>query len=184
MMVAGFVGTPLLDAAAQTETKRLALPKGKAGCFRRVYDAAHLARNPDQTVIRIELSRGPTELKREAIDGPEAPQIGLRLSTRTRTGAGAGPEALDCHSRDADEGSNGKTILQCGSTCGRGSLDVVIESADRVTLRIGGTVKGRFITDAVGLGRRCDSDSDVVWLGDAGGDRVFVLERAPVEECR
>lgn len=183
-MAAGFVAATALDAAAQVGAQALAFPKGAPGCFRRLYDPAHRARNTDQTVIRIELSRTPAELKREAIDGPEAPEIGLRLKARTRAGVDAGPEALDCHSRDADEGGNGKAFLQCRSICGRGALDVVPESADRLTLRIGGTIKGRFIADAVGLGRRCDSDGGVVWLGDAGGDRVFVLERVPASECR
>lgn len=153
-------------------------------CFRRSYDKAYLARQPEQRVATIALIRGPTELKREAIDGPEAPSLALALSVRAVGGRRAGPEPLDCHSRRASEGEHGRDFLVCVSACGRGALDLVPDGLDRLTVRIGGTVQGRFIADAIGPGRRCDRDDDVVWLGDADGDRVFVLERAPMKECR
>jgi hypothetical protein len=170
--------------AAQDDGKARAFAKGEQGCFRRAYDSGHLARNPGQSVASLSLMRGDAELAREAIDGPEAPEIGLRLTLRLRSGVSAGPEAFACNSRDAAAGGDGKAFLQCASACGRGSLDVVPERDGRLTIRIGGAVDGRFIADAAGIGRRCDSDAGVVWLGDATGDRVFVLDRAPVKACR
>jgi hypothetical protein len=171
-------------STARDDDKARTFPKGEQGCFRRAYDAGHLARNRGQGVVELSLLRGGAELAREAIDGPEAPEIGLRLTLRLRSGARAGPEAFDCNSRDADEGGDGKAFLQCASVCGRGSIDVVPGGDGRLTIRIGGAVDDRLIADAVGIGRRCTDDSGVYWLGDATGDRVFVLDRAPVKECR
>jgi len=170
-------------ATAQGDKAR-AFPKDEQGCFRRVYDSGHLARNRGQGVAELNLMRGSAELAREDINGPEAPETGLRLTLRLRSGARAGPEAFDCNSRDADEGGDGKAFLQCASVCGRGSIDVVPGSDGRLTIRIGGPVGGRYVADAAGIGRRCDSDTGVYWLGDATGDRLFVLDRAPVKECR
>jgi hypothetical protein len=171
-------------AAAQDGDKTLAFPKGEQSCFRRVYDAGHLTRNRGQGVAELKLLRGSAELAREALDGPEAPEIGLRLTLRLRSGGRAGPEAFDCNSRDADESSDGKGFLQCASVCGRGSIDVVPGGDGRLTIRIGGPVDGRFVPDAAGIGRRCADDRGVYWLGEATGDRLFVLDRAPVKECR
>lgn len=171
-------------AAAQADDKARAFPKNEQRCFRRVYDSDHLARNQGQGVAELNLLRGNAELAREAIDGPEAPETGLRLTLRLRSGARAGPETFDCNSRDADEGGHDKAFLQCASVCGRGSIDVVPGGDGRLTIRIGGPVDGRFVPDAAGIGRRCDSDAGVYWLGDATGDRLFVLDRAPVKECR
>jgi hypothetical protein len=171
-------------ATAQDGDKARAFPKGEQGCFRRAYDAGHLARNRGQGVAELSLMRGAGELAREALDGPEAPELGLRLTLRLRSGARAGPEAFDCNSRDADESGDGKAFLQCASVCGRGSIDVVPGSDGRLTIRIGGPVDGRLIADAAGIGRRCDDDTGVYWLGDAKGDRLFVLDRVPVKECR
>lgn len=176
-----WIGPP---AAAQADDKARAFPKGEQGCFRRVYDPGHLARNRGQSVAELSLLRGSPELAREALDGPEAPEIGLRLTLRLRSGARAGPEAFDCNSRDAGESGDGRAFLQCASICGRGSIDIVPGGDGRLTIRIGGAVDGRFVADAAGIGRRCDDDTGVHWLGDATGDRLFVLDRAPVKECR
>jgi hypothetical protein len=171
-------------AAARNDDKARAFPQGEQGCFRRAYDSGHLARNRGQGVAELNLLRGSAELARENVDGPEAPETALRLTLRLRSGARAGPEAFDCNSRDADESGDGKAFLQCVSVCGRGSIDVVPGSGGRLTIRIGGPVDGRFVPEAAGIGRRCDSDVGVYWLGDATGDRLFVLDRAPVRECR
>jgi hypothetical protein len=172
-------------ATAQDGDPRATFPKKVQGCFKRVYDAAHLARNPGQSVAMIALSRGPAELKLEAIEGPEAPSYAFRLSLALRNGVAAGPEPLGCDTRQADEGEHGgKRFLQCASACGRGHFDLRTEGADRIIVMIGGTVQGRFIADAIGLGRSCASDAGLVWLGDEPGDRTFVLDRVSLQGCR
>ncbi len=185
IMVAASLAILAGTAQARDDLMAQAFPDKVPGCFRRSYDAAHLARNRDQTAAAITLYRGAAQLKREAIDGPEAPQRALALSVRLRGGGNAGPEPLDCHDRQATEADyGGREFFQCTSLCGRGHVDIVPQSRDRVLIRIGGTVEGRFLADAVGLGRSCPSDAGVVWLGDAAGDRSFLLNRVPAKECR
>lgn len=185
IIAAGALAILTGTAQARDDLMALAFPDKAPGCFRRSYDAAHLAANRDQSVVAITLSRGAPQLKREAIDGPEAPQRALALSVRLRGGGKAGPEPLDCHDRQAKEADHGgREFFQCSSLCGRGHVDIVPQSRNRVLISIGGTVEGRFLPDAVGLGQSCRSDAGVAWLGDAAGDRAFVLDRVPAKECR
>lgn len=182
--LAAVLSVPAALSAGAAEY-RLAFPQGTEACFIRQYDRAHLAAHPRQSVTRLIIARNQAALRREAIDGPEAPELALAVSVRLRGAAEAGPEPLDCHGVTALEaGEGGRERLQCASACGRGDVDILVEGPNRLVLRIGGTVEGQPITHAIGIGRSCSRESNVVWLGDEPAERVFVLERAPAARCR
>ncbi len=166
---------------AEMKPIRAAFPIQQQGCFVRAYDASHLAANPNQSVRRIRLARLAPEQKREALDSPGAPTIGLRLLLRTRTSVST--EALDCEAR-YDGAAAAQPYLTCRSTCNRGSIDLTPLGPDSVRLTIGGVASGRFIPDAIGVGGTCALDTGVIWLGDREGDRSFLLARAGLEMCR
>lgn len=182
--LAALLSVPSALSAGATEY-RLAFPEETEACFIRRYDRTHLAANPAQSVAEIVIARDRAALRREAIDGPEAPQLALAVSARLRGSGRVGPEPLDCHGLRAWEvGEGGRERLQCASACGRGDVDILVEGPTRLVLRIGGTVEGQHLPHAIGIGRSCSRESDVVWLGDKAADRVFVLERAPTARCR
>lgn len=166
---------------------RLAFPEKTQGCFTRAYDRAHLAKNPNQSVASIRLARLKAERKREDGDGPEAPGFAFRLLVRFKDGTAAA-ESLDCEAFYVDlekrTPSDKPGYLRCASTCNRGFVDVTPEGADRVKLTLGGDAMGKFVPDAIGVGRSCESDRGMTWLGDREGDRVFLLDRAGLEACR
>ena len=166
---------------------REAFPDAAQGCFVRSYDRAHLTANPAQSVATLRLARLKRERAREDVDGPEAPGFALTLKARFADGRTAS-EGLDCEAVYVDLAkrapSSLPSYLRCRSTCNRGFVDVTPEGPDRVKLTIGGEAMGRFVPDAVGVGRSCASDVGVVWLGDREGDRIFRLDRAKLEACR
>lgn len=182
--LAALLSVPAALSAGALEYRQ-AFSEGTDACFIRRYDRTHLAANPAQSVAQIVIARDRAALRREAIDGPEAPTLALAVSARLRGAGVAGPEPLDCHGVTASEaGEGGRERLQCASACGRGDVDILVEGPNRLILRIGGTVQGQPIAHAIGIGRSCSRESDVVWLGDKAADRVFVLERAPTARCR
>lgn len=192
MRCAAFGAGLLAGAASAEELLRaaplsMAFPQGAQGCFARGFDEAHLAAHPAQSVAAIRLARLEAEQAREDADGPEAPSVALTLKLALRGGATAA-EPMGCEAIYVDPAAEGPTpypaYLRCRSACNRGVVDLRADGADRVRLTIGGRVSGRFVADAIGVGQDCASDRGVAWLGDAEGDRVFLLERAPPEACR
>ena len=83
--LAAVLSVPAALSAGAAEYRQ-AFPEDIEACFIRRYDRTHLAANPAQSVAEIVIARDRAALRREAIDGPEAPQLAHGCEARERSG--------------------------------------------------------------------------------------------------
>lgn len=167
------------DDAGPAATLADLFPEAGAACFARVYDKAHLAANPQQSVAFIALVRGWRELSteaeavrsngsREAVTWRESSlRVSFRDGGRQRWETRAACEVEDgrilCGARDCDSGS---FELKREAD---GRILVSITTGDHSPLRLGGG---------------CGSGEASRGLGRNKADRVFRLAPAPLGQCR
>lgn len=146
----------LLASPALAESPRDALFPGDEGCYRRDYDAAHLAAHPDQLVREIRLSPDKAVL--------DARYLVLKVQVRLR---GSDDELL--------------ANAYCENT--GGSLSCGLEG-DAGWLTLEPTAKGlRASVGRDGIG--FETDTGFVTLGGGqSDDAVFAIPRARAEACQ
>lgn len=148
---------PLICLAlpAHAESPRAALFPEDQGCYRRDYDAGHLAAHPDQLVKTIRLSA----------DRPYSDERSLLLAIEILP---RGSEAVLAHA-------------QCENT--GGSLSCALEG-DAGWLTLEPTSKGlRAKVGRDGIGFETDTGF-ITFGGGQSDDAVFAIPRAPEEACQ
>lgn len=140
-------------------------------CFVRRYDAAHLARHPQQKVETMKLL-----VSAEKVPEAEGLSYSFRLGIEFRDRRGTFESAGSCgHVGDFDEAAD-KLHLGCGVDCDGGGISVELANDDKATLvRIEELRIWR-------SGNAGDDEEDIALKGGAD-DRSFRLDRADLKDC-
>lgn len=182
LLAAGWSGAVL----AQSPERFLPAKPGEAMCYERIYDAAHLARQPAQRVTRMALS-----LRHERVDWIADDAVVLRLGIRRRGETAMRHAIATCDLRaDANTTVDGRPIIAshpagaaigCMVKTGRGldeegeyflivprdgGRSLMVHLDESISVSADGTMVGK-ATD-LPLGR---------------ADRVFRLDRADGDAC-
>ena len=144
--------------------------KKSYACFVRKYDAAHLAKHPLQKVSAMTL------LLNAEVD-PEDQSLGysFRLGVKFRDRPGDFDSSGSCGHAEVNEDSKGKEQMGCGVDCDGGGIAIEIGKTD-------GAVLARL--DSIRIWRNNKPDDEGLNLSGGADDRVFRLDRVPVEMCR
>ena len=164
-------GTPKPD---QTFARRLfggevTAKKKSYVCFVRQYDAAHLAQHPQQTVRLMKLL-----LTAEIVPEDTELNYGFRMDLKLRKQSASYGTGGNCGHAKAIEDDEGREHLGCGVDCDGGSLTVELKDDNKSLL-----VK----VDSVRIAREDDDEDSSTHLGDKD-DKLFRLDRAPIEQCK
>lgn len=147
-------------------------------CFVRHYDAAHLARHPQQKVTAMKLlvtGEGKPADDEEMKEKGPLTDYSFRLGLRFRDRGGAFDSSGACgHPRAAEETPN-KLQLFCGVDCDGGGISIEMANNDKSTL---------IRLERVRIWQNSKPDDESVDLSGGADDRVFRLDRAKLEECR
>jgi hypothetical protein len=154
------------------------LPLGTEACFGRNYDAAHLAKHPQQRVTGFHLFRDftpdpsketpqstPEQLKSEDGDGG----IHVTAFVRLRDRPGLFWNALEC--RKSESG------VRCGIECDGGGFKLRTAGQSLMADNEGFVVIG-------GCGASEDEQEQADFVHPGADDKVFRLDPKPVAECR
>jgi hypothetical protein len=140
-------------------------------CFVREYDAAHLAKHPQQKVSAMKLL-----VTAELMPEDESPNHSFSLGLKFRSKPGDFRSGGSCGHAKVSESENGKEHLGCSVDCDGGSIDVELSADAKSTIvRVGSVV----IWDP----KKPDTE-DRLHLNGGTDDRVFRLDRAPLEMCK
>lgn len=146
-------------------------------CFVRRYDAAHLARHPEQKVKAVVLLvtgetkvTNPEEFKEV---GPYSNYV-FRVGVRLRDRAGAFESTGYCGHPRVTEEAPGTFRLACSIDCDGGGIGIAMANKDKATL-VSLTRMRIWQED-----NRDDEGSD---LNGGADDRLFRLDRADIEDC-
>ena len=145
-----------LPAAAQPISQHF--DKNSDSCYQRLYSASHLASHPVQKVEAIELSHFNADS--QAMPGSE---MNLHFAVRLR-GRSTWRTPVICR----PQGNR----LSCGVECDGGRFDVVARTGSSILIT-GGT--DLYFSD-------CDAKPRI--LERAPDDKVFMLHRQPLSNCR
>jgi len=146
--------------------------KKSYACFVRKYDAAHLASHPLQKVSAM------TVLVTAELDGEGADQSlmrSFRFGVKFRNRPGDFDSSGFCGKADVNEESNGKVQMNCGVDCDGGGVAVEIGKTDNTVL---------VRLERIRIWRNNKPDDEGLSLSGGADDRVFRLDRAPLEMCR
>jgi hypothetical protein len=143
---------------------RVRFAKRTGICHGRSYDAAHLARHPQQNVVAITL-RTREKVKLEDDDGIASASFRAEIAVRTRDGAGARTD-VTCHAREY--------TFRCASEDEQATFDLIRDGERGVLIR------------DVNFAHRDGSENSLaplfrVRLGD--DDRVFRLDERGDAAC-
>jgi hypothetical protein len=158
----------------QTFAKRLfggevSAKKKSYVCFVRQYDAAHLAQHPQQTVRLMKLL-----LTAEVVPEDTALNYGFRMDLKLRKKSASYGTGGNCGHAKATEDDEGRAHLGCGVDCDGGSFTVELKDDNKSLL-----VK----VDSVRISREDDDEDSSTHLGDKD-DKLFRLDRSPIEQCK
>jgi hypothetical protein len=162
-MLLGLAVAGIATTAAQAETIRSLFGDGtQKGCYKRVYDEAHFAKNPKQRVKVITFDFEPQKsATARASTGPI--QFGVSVIFRSKAdGEGGAPSYCK------DE--SGK--IACYAEADAGSFEVMREGSDGIKLRM-----------TRGLGFENDTKKGYASMEDGPDDKVFVLRKAAFKAC-
>jgi hypothetical protein len=139
-------------------------------CFVRKYDAAHLAGHPLQKVSAMTL------LINAEID-PEQQSLGysFRLGVKFRNRPGDFDSSGSCGSAQVNDETKGKEQMHCGVDCDGGGIAVEMGKTDSTVL---------VRLDSIRIWRNNKPDDEGLNLSGGADDRVFRLDRVPLEMCR
>jgi hypothetical protein len=138
-------------------------------CFVRHYDAAHLAQHPQQTVKSMKLL-----VTAEILPEDEQLNYGFRMGLKLRKKSGDYGAGGNCGHAKATEDDEGREHLGCGVDCDGGGLTVELKEDNKSIL-----VK----LDSIRISRNGNDDEGRDSLG-AKDDKMFRLDRAPIEQCK
>ena len=159
-----------LEFAKRAFAADVSKQKKSYACFVRRYDAAHLAKHPLQKVSAMTL------LLNAEVD-PEDQSLGysFRLGVKFRNRPGDFDSSGSCGYADVTEDSKGKEQMGCGVDCDGGGIAVELgKTADTVLVRL----------ESIRIWRNNKPDDEGLNLSGGADDRVFRLDRAPLEMCR
>lgn len=182
LLAAGWSGAAL----AQSPERFLPAKAGEAMCFERVYDAAHLAKQPAQRVTRIALS-----LRHEKVDWFAGEGVVLRLGIQQRGEKAMRHAIANCDFReDANTTGDGQAVIAshpkgaaigCMVKTGRG-LD---EEGEYFLLapRDGGRSLMVHLDESLSVSATGAMGGKATDLPLGRADRVFRLERIDAGAC-
>ena len=158
-------------------TKRMfaGSPSGAAryACFVRRYDAAHLARHPQQKVSRMKLL-----VSAEKVPEDEALNYSFRLGLNFRHRPGDFDSSGACGHAQVSETSEGRVQIGCSIDCDGGGLDVSLSHrTDAAIIRLSTHVR---IWEK---NNQPDEEAGDALLAGTD-DRIFRLDRVGNDECR
>jgi hypothetical protein len=159
-----------LEFAKRVFAADVSKQKKSYACFVRKYDAAHLARHPLQKVSAMTL------LLNAEVDH-EAQSLGysFRLGVKFRNRPGDFDSSGSCGHAEVNEDSKGKEQMGCGVDCDGGGIAVEVgKTEDAVLVRL----------DSIRIWRNNKPDDEGLNLSGGADDRVFRLDRVPLEMCR
>ena len=160
------------------EPLRKRLKPDQPFCYGRDYDAAHLAKHPEQMTVSIRVQRGPTELSAYAAANkseswPEGAEVVVTLTTRK--GAGRAEQKYTC-SPEADQWRcAAKTPTAAVSTpvsCDVSWKEIFLRRGVDGTMMLGNPNSGLLIGDICAKSAATKSD-----------DKVFRLSPLPLSAC-
>jgi hypothetical protein len=165
------VANVIILVALSTPTLAQILPPeaGRKGCWRRVYDAAHLASHPRQTVAEMTFFlrvKAYDAKGNEVALNPDHVFYNFALATKRRDEAKARVTSGDC---------SGEASMQCVVDCDGGGA--VIERASKgegLVLKLEG--------EGIAFGNDCDTQRGT-FLAPGADDKVFLLEAQPIAAC-
>ena len=139
-------------------------------CFVRKYDAAHLAKHPLQKVSAMTL------LLNAEVD-QEAQSLGysFRLGVKFRNRPGDFDSSGSCGHAQVNDDSKGKEQMGCGVDCDGGGIAVELGKTDSAVL---------VRLESIRIWRNNKPDDEGLNLSGGADDRLFRLDRVPVEMCR
>ena len=182
LIAAGWTGAAL----AQSPETFLPAKAGEAICFERVYDQAHLSRQPGQRVVRLAFS-----LRHEKVDWFAGEGVVLRLGIQQRGEKAMRYTIGTCDFReDGNTTVDGRAVIgshpkgaaiACMMKTGRG-LD---EEGDYFVLapRDGGRSLMVHLTDSLSVSATGTMASKATDLPLGRADRVFRLDRKDANAC-
>jgi hypothetical protein len=170
---AGF-GVPTAGASPDSDFQKRIFGRvlGKErlhACYRRVYDAAHLAGHPEQNTRSMLLL-----MTAEPYEG-SAPGYGIRMRVTFRKSKQPFESYGNCGALGEGAGSNANTA-HCGVDCDGGSIDVAIRDANSLLVSIPAGAR---------LWRPGGEDDETgSGKGQFGSDdKVFRVDRAKLTDC-
>ena len=176
------IGCAMNAALADPLSDLLAAGKGGA-CFDRVYDKAHLDKNPNQTTrsIRISLRDDPdttSAIMRVAIIRRDATthyivgecafaeEANLDVQGQPLIPAFKGPSGLDCHAMTSEDGASAEE---------GGDFPIDLKDGKSILL---------YLPDSVAAWSSFDRSEAAEWPEFGKDDQVFRLDRADASLCR
>ena len=159
----------LLALAVSARAQILPPEGGRKGCSRRVYDTAHLASHPRQSVAEMTFFlrvKAYDAKGNEVARNPDHVFYNFALAAKRRGEARARVTSGDC---------TGEAAMQCVVDCDGGGA--VIERAPKgegLVLKLEG--------EGIAFGNDCDTDRGT-FLAPGADDKTFLLEAQPAEAC-
>ena len=140
-------------------------------CFVREYDGAHLAKHPKQKMSAMKLLVTAEQVP-EDDNINHSFSLGLKFRNRSASFESAG----SCGHAKASEDENGKEHLRCSVECDGGGLDVeLVADAKAILVNL----------DSIRIwNSKKPDDENTDSLNGGADDRVFRLDRAPLEMCK
>jgi hypothetical protein len=139
-------------------------------CFVREYDSAHLAKHPSQEVSAMKLLVTAEQVPEDE-NINHSFSLGVRFRNRTGNFASGG----GCGHVKMSESENGKEHLGCSVDCDGGGTDVELTADGKSTIVGVGSIR---------IWNNKKPDDDGLYLDGGADDRVFRLDRAPLELCK
>jgi hypothetical protein len=176
LLASAAVAAPREEARLANFAKRMfaakSFDKKTVACFARVYDAAHLAHHPKQTVSGMTML-----ISAEKLQDDDGLSYAYRLGLNFRNRTGDYASDMDCGHARASETKRGSVNIGCSDGCEGGGIEIALApDAKAVIVKV----------DSIAVWPAAnpeDQDAQFEFKG-GGDDRVFRLERVDTEMCR
>ena len=139
-------------------------------CFVRQYDSGHLAKHPLQKVTAMKLL-----VTAEAVPEDENLNHVFRMDVKLRNRSGNFNSGGGCGHVKVSETPNGKEHLSCSVDCDGGGISMELTADNKATL-----IK----LDSIRIYNKNNPEDGGFNLSGGADDRVFRLDRAPLELCK
>ena len=139
-------------------------------CFVRQYDNAHLAKHPLQKVSAMKLL-----VTAEMVPEDEHLNHSFRLGVKFRHRSGNFDSSGGCGHVKLSDSESGKEHLGCSVDCDGGGIRMELTPDSKATL---------VRLEAIRIWNNNKPDDEGLSLSGGADDRVFRLDRAPLELCK
>ncbi|MBI3705876.1 MAG: hypothetical protein HY244_18935 [Rhizobiales bacterium] len=145
--------------------------QGKSyACFTRRYDAAHLARHPQQKTTAMKLL-----VSAETVPEDQALNYSFSLGVKFSDRKGNFDSSGSCGHPTASQDTADKLTLGCGVDCDGGGLSVEMVNADKsVMVRL----------ERLAIWNNDKPDEERTGFNAGADDRAFRLDRVGLDECK